>query len=598
MQKNCIMRTESYEELAKSYRQARISLQKSSTILLMGKITAFILSLLFAVQYYHTSADTSLLGIGLFLFIYAILYKMDSKYQKEIARIKKKEDVCHGERAYLRGDFQNLNTGEEYIDTEHPYSFDLDIFGEKSLYQRVNRTVTQIGSDCLAAKLNTLSEKPADIARQQAAIAELSQKERWRIDFMARPYIHNSSVSLSELTKEKGSRTIGRLRYPGYVLIALTWTSLALAICNIVPWSIFSSLFLFQLILATVISKQTKNAVDNAEKIHKEFLQYTELLACINKEEFKSDNTSEIYHKLFHKNGDSLTAFHQLTKTLNLFDQRMSGIIYLLFNGFILYDLYLVIRFNNWKKRYVNETESWLQAIGEMDALVSLSTYAYNHPEAHYADFIEGKENLLKASNIHHPFIPSEKAVSNDFVLNRKNIAIITGANMAGKSTFLRTIGISYVMAANGLPVCAEKFEFAPLSLFTGMRTADNLAEETSYFHAELKRLEALIHHIQTHTLTLIILDEILKGTNSKDKLEGSIMFLEDIKDKNIAALIATHDLELSRLEERDSSTYRNYCFEIDLSKKLPFSYKIERGVAQNLNASYLLSQLLANISH
>lgn len=250
-----------------------------------------------------------------------------------------------------------------------------------------------------------------------------------------------------------------------------------------------------------------------------------------------------------------------------------------------------------WSKKYYSHIEQWLNCIAELDALVSLGNYAFNTPTNVSAEILPNNTTeVIQATDIYHPFLAHEKAIPNSFTLNKGNIAIITGANMAGKSTFLRTIGINYILACNGVPVCAKSFKFSIVSLFSSMRTTDDLSKDISYFNAELNRLKHLIQHIKSHCFTLIILDEILKGTNSKDKLKGSIIFLEEISKYNIAALIATHDLELAKLEEENDKVYSNYCFEIELSNEIKYSYRMEKGIAQNLNASYLLSNMLQNI--
>lgn len=194
---------------------------------------------------------------------------------------------------------------------------------------------------------------------------------------------------------------------------------------------------------------------------------------------------------------------------------------------------------------------------------------------------------------MYHPFLSHDKAVTNDFTLKKNNVAIITGANMAGKSTFLRTLGVAYVLACNGVPVCARSFRFSIVSLFSGMRTSDDLTRDISYFKAEILRLRRLVRHVKAHSFTFIILDEILKGTNSQDKLSGSAFFLREIARYPVSAVIATHDIGLSALETEQPDVYRNYCFEIERGADIRYTYKLHRGVVRNLNASYLLSLMM-----
>ncbi|MDO4780595.1 MAG: DNA mismatch repair protein MutS, partial [Bacteroides sp.] len=244
--------------------------------------------------------------------------------------------------------------------------------------------------------------------------------------------------------------------------------------------------------------------------------------------------------------------------------------------------------------KYLSHVGQWIDSIAEVDVFVSFATYSFNNPSNVKAEIMpNGSEIIIDAQGVYHPFLSKSKAVANDFKITRKSISIVTGANMAGKSTMLRTVGLTYIIANNGMPVCATSFKCSVVSLFSSMRTTDNISKDISYFNAELIRLKKLINYVKNNAHTLIILDEILKGTNSKDKLKGSVMFLNEISKHSVSAIIATHDLELSKLEDERPDIYKNYCFEIELAQEINYSYKIQRGVARNLNASYLLEGII-----
>lgn len=245
-----------------------------------------------------------------------------------------------------------------------------------------------------------------------------------------------------------------------------------------------------------------------------------------------------------------------------------------------------------WQKRNMEAMQVWIDAVSELDAMVSMATMRYNEPQAVDADIVDTDKIIYEAKGLYHPFL-GEKAVRNDFSVVDGNYYIITGANMAGKSTFLRSIGINYVMALCGMPVFAEKLRVSLYNLFSSMRTNDDLAHGISYFNAELLRLRQLLDNVKAAPRTLIILDEILKGTNSLDKLNGSRMFLEAIAKLPVSGIIATHDLELSKLADEYPSRFHNFCFEIKLSQNIIYSYKISPGTAKNQNATYLLKGIL-----
>ena len=265
--------------------------------------------------------------------------------------------------------------------------------------------------------------------------------------------------------------------------------------------------------------------------------------------------------------------------------------------------------------------------MSELDAMVSMADFRYNHPEATDAQMIDERLVVFEAKNLYHPFLGA-KAVKNDFCIDDGNYYIVTGANMAGKSTFLRSLGINYILAMAGMPVFADTLRISRFRLFSSMRTSDDLTHGISYFNAELLRLEQLVQFCkggsqdgqaslasqgepasQGDSLrTLIILDEILKGTNSVDKLKGSRLFLESIAQLPVSGVVATHDLELSKMEQthdlsslKDDSLhgrFHNYCFEIDLGLDVTYTYKIQRGVAKNQNATFLLKKLIEQNLH
>ena len=221
-----------------------------------------------------------------------------------------------------------------------------------------------------------------------------------------------------------------------------------------------------------------------------------------------------------------------------------------------------------------------------------MATFRYNEPRGIDATIVDEYKVVYDANDLYHPFL-GDKAVANDFNIQDGNYYIVTGANMAGKSTFLRSVGINYILALCGMPVFASDYRVSLFSLFSSMRTSDDLAHGISYFNAELLRLKQLIDTCRENSRTLIILDEILKGTNSADKLNGSRMFLEAMSKMPVTGIIATHDLELSKMADQYPQRFHNYCFEIELGASVTYSYKITPGVARNQNATFLLKEIL-----
>ena len=288
----------------------------------------------------------------------------------------------------------------------------------------------------------------------------------------------------------------------------------------------------------------------------------------------------------------AVESFGEMERILAGLDRR-GNILGLLFSDiFTLSDYRLLRRFAQWQRRHVADMDRWIAAVDDMDALVSMATFRYNEPHGIRAEVVNGNDIVYEARGLYHPFIGAA-AVRNDFSIADRNYYIITGANMAGKSTFLRSLGINWLLAMNGLPVFADHMRVSVFPLFTSMRTTDDLTRGISYFNAELLRLKSLIAFCASHGNTLIILDEILKGTNSADKLGGSRLFLEYISRRRVTGVIATHDLELSRLADEQPTRFHNYCFEIELGADVTYSYRITPGVARNQNATFLLKELL-----
>ena len=304
-----------------------------------------------------------------------------------------------------------------------------------------------------------------------------------------------------------------------------------------------------------------------------------------------------------------MESFTKLQRILDGLDRQGNPLYRFLSDAFFCYDFWITRRFRQWQGEYLHQVKDWIEAVSHFDMLVSMATFRYNEPTAIDAEIIENQGDrsliygsavgikrpvplILEAQAITHPFL-GERAVSNDFTLQDSHYYIITGANMAGKSTFLRTIGVNYILARCGMPVFAKHFRASRFALFSSMRTTDDLTQGISYFNAELLRLQQLIDFCRNQPHTLIILDEILKGTNSLDKLNGSRLFLEHIRQLPVTGIIATHDLALSKMADEHPDRFHNYCFEIELSDNVTYTYKITEGVARNQNATFLLKNIV-----
>lgn len=583
-----------YKEKMRSLAGSEERLRRTGRMYVCIKLVVFALTAWLVYCHFSGCFDAALWLAAGSLAVYVAVCVADHRLRRRIDRLVRMTRVCADELACLGGDFSPFADGAEYIDTEHEYSYDLDIFGRASLFNRICRTVTRAGADRLACILANPASDRGTIARRQEAVAELEGMADWRVRFISNLPITGKGIGLRPVPAQDTLRRIIINSPLPRVTRALAAVSFLLGICGVLPWAVFFMVFTAQLFLGGCLSGLMKKTVAGVERLHGECAEYLSVLADIRSARFSSALLARTKAGLFDGKPSCDEAFRSLEKILKMFDWRNNVIVYILLNGTMLFDAMLVRRFARWNAMYSGHVGLWIKCIADIDALVSLATYAYNNPGNTPAEMLpDDSDVLVEAADVYHPFLSRANAVANSFTLKKNSAAIITGANMAGKSTFLRTLGVAYVLACCGVPVCAGSFRFSVVSLFSGMRTADNLSEGISYFRAEILRLRRLVRHIKSHAFTFVILDEILKGTNSQDKLNGSVFFLREIMRRPVAAVIATHDIELARLEEEAPGVYRNYCFEIERGEDITYTYKLHDGVVRNLNASYLLARMM-----
>jgi hypothetical protein len=376
-------------------------------------------------------------------------------------------------------------------------------------------------------------------------------------------------------------------------LPALAIVSLILAITGVLPYPVFVFIFLGNLLYIAGGLKKINNIHNALSRKYKFLSSIDRLLKAFENESFNSPLLNDVKLNI---SGDDISAagsVRKLGRLLQAFDTRNNQIIGLVLNGMLLWDYQSIMRLEKWKSDYKRMFPVWLNMIGQVDAFISLGNYVYNNPDFVFPVESENYE-VFSAKNLGHQLIDERKRVCNDFSLGKKGtVCIISGANMAGKSTFLRTVAVNYILAMTGAPVCASEMNFIPGKLFTSMRTMDSLSNNESYFYAELRRLFILKSRIESGEPVFFILDEILKGTNSADKSKGSLLFLEKIVEKGGTGLIATHDTSLGKMESDHPGTVINKCFEIEIDgENIRFDYKIQEGITQKMNAVLLMNQM------
>lgn len=579
------------------------SLRAKSRIFVMAEVLSFAVSIGFVVLFTVLDDASWTLGVALcVLFLYFYIRNLDTKNDRKIADASALKLVYEKEVAYQTGDYTKFDAGERYLQPTHPFTFDLDVFGQGSLFQRINRTISSGGSDYLAESLSgkweslPTAELLKHIEQRVEAIGELAGNEPFLSQFKAQ----GAEKPIDTAAVKEAFGSIHALQIPSYfgnptfrILIYANlvgfYLSIFLSIGNFVPAFLPLWWGIFNFFLATFCTHKYIKLVNEAiSKLKDQVRGYVNIASLIEKQSFTTAHLCELKANL----SGAMASFGQLERILQKIDNRSNEIGIVLFNCFGLLDITIVRHFLRWQRTYEPITDQWIGASSVFDALVSMATFRLNEDEAQEATIIDSSGVSYKARSIYHPFL-GEKAVRNNFDIQNHEYYIITGANMAGKSTFLRTLGVNYILAMNGLPVFAEEMRVSVFRLFTNMRTTDDLTHGISYFNAELLRLKQLIASLDPNVPSLIILDEILKGTNSLDKLNGSRLFLEYISERNVTGVIATHDLELSKLEDENPQRFHNYSFEIELGTDVTYTYKIGRGVARNQNATFLLKQIL-----
>ena len=591
---------ELYIERIKTLTDEIYQLNKHNRLVIVLELMAIALAVGCIVAYTMWSSIVALVVAALFIAAYVAIRWKDSNNSRLSEQKESIRSVYQKEVAYLNGDFSGFPSGEQYVNPHHEFTLDLDIFGPQSLFNRINRTVTTGGSDFLAKELGETRVRSIDeIEKRHEAIRELSEKESLRTAFLAQGRGRQiNTTAIMEALQEVQQLHISHLAAHKLIFIAaigsiiVFYGLLAGAVFGPLSASLPMLWVLLQITAVYLLFGRTLKRINQSINIILPRLgTYVSMIMQIVTSDLKSLEGRNIIGKLSADEQDALKSFRLLKGIINDLDQR-NEVWVPISNALYLADYFIVRRFLLWQDRYMMRIEDWIDAVSHFDALVSMATFRYNEPEATDAELVNADKVVYEACGLYHPFL-GKKAVRNDFSISDQHYYIVTGANMAGKSTFLRSVGINYVLACCGMPVFADRLRVSLFSLFSSMRTTDDLAHGISYFNAELLRLQQLIETCRQNRHTLIILDEILKGTNSLDKLNGSRLFLQSVSALPITGIIATHDLELSKMEQEYPDRFHNYCFEILISDEITYTYRLSEGVARNQNATYLLKNIL-----
>jgi len=566
------------------------SLKNKSANLSVFRFAVFLVTCFLIYLTFGTYPDVFIIAfLGFLLFGFLVIKYLNLKKERNI--IIEKIRINATEIKIIKGNSHHLESGEEFVNPTHFYSNDIDLFGIGSFFQFINRTVTKDGKSLLA---NTLTENKIEgIVEKQLVVKELSQKTKWRQHFNAIASlvtVKNTTGFIADWIGDYTSVLPSFLSVLTKVFSVVSVVLISLVAFGVVSFSYITIWFFLGLFITGRYLKKTSSLYSETDKVRETFKQYHELLNEIENEGFESKTLKEKQEIIKSEDKKASSIFKSFSKILDAFDQRNNILIAVVGNGLFLTEINNACSVEKWISSYKHTVEKWFEVVAFFDANNSLGNLVFNHPNYIFPE-ITSEKNVVFATNLGHPLLTSEKRVDNNFSIKKEEFFIVTGANMAGKSTFLRTVSLSIVMANCGLPVCAESFVYAPIKLITSMRTSDSLTEDESYFYSELKRLKFIVDEITTEDY-FIILDEILKGTNSKDKAIGSKKFVEKLTKSKSTGIIATHDVSLCDLEN-EFSGIKNYYFDAEIiNDELHFDYTFKKGICKNMNASFLLKKM------
>lgn len=507
--------------------------------------------------------------------------------------------VAQEELAAIDYDFSAFDGAPERVNASHGFSLDVDLFGEKSLFQSLNRTVTPDGKNTLADWFEKPLSDKASIQERQQAVDELKAQYGQRLAFRVNGLISQEDGLRADDLKAFSEEPVFILPQK-WLWKSISWlyplfwvATIVLTASHIWPSSVIVLGIIALCALSECRTKKIDRLQESLGKKMKTLASYAELIRLIEEHEPQSAALNEIKSGLTHDGRTISLLIKDLSGYLSNLDQRSGGVGRVILNTLLLWDIRYVLKIEEWKENHGKYLSQWIGRIGEYDALCSLGTFAFNHDAYVYPE-VDDRYFCLQAQALGHPLMHRDVCVRNDIDIEKHPyFLIITGANMAGKSTYLRTVAVNYLLASVGAPVCAASFRFYPACLVTSLRTSDSLNDNESYFFAELKRLKMIIDKLKNGQRLFIILDEILKGTNSVDKQKGSIALMKQLIAMDGCGIIATHDLALGGLIDEFPGNISNYRFEADIrDNELSFSYTLQTGVAENMNACFLMNKM------
>lgn len=571
------------------YGQSFRLLANTSNKLSFVRLTVFLIlvSLIILLSSYTNLTVITLSSVlGLMLFIRLVSYHKDIDNKKQFHKTLQELNIEELDR--ISGHLPENRDGERFTKRESFFASDLDLFGEKSLFHQVNRCYLPVSQEKLADLLTTPVSK-SEIEHRHHLLNDLESQIDWVQEYIATLKLHSTKVkehpNLDFLSSLKPQ---AHIRWTAWLLRILSLTAIGLFITGYLPFFVILIMAVINYSIMTYYARDLFSAGVKSDILIRHINVHVQAMMKIYQRKFTSEAVDALTANISEKTIKEVFALEKIVRWLNSRANPIYGIL----NAFLLIDLFSFQRLAEWVKRNYNKLGNWFDTVYEMEMYCSLAAWKFHNPDYIIPEFSDSPCQF-DAKDLGHPLIDKKEVVKNDFSFDQAAIYLVTGSNMSGKSTFLRTVGLNVLMAWTGLPVYAVYFKTSRFILFTSMRTQDNLAENTSSFYAELKRIKRLFALIdESKYPVLFFLDEILKGTNSDDRHTGSRGIVEKLLKKNCIGFISTHDLQLAD-EYQDHPMIENISFNSHLEDgRLIFDYKLTEGKCHSTNATLLMRSM------
>ena len=563
------------------------------SILRLITFSGFFISLVFALE--SRAAELFLAPFVLLLgFIGVLLW-----HNQNLATLRNKrtrKEIFENERACLQYQPNAYYQGAFFYDPEHDFSSDMDAFGKNSLFAYVNRAATGVGNQALAQWLTEKSSKE-EILQRQAAVKELAARPDWCIGLRIQLF----EKRIRDFQKEN-LPAIEKTVSPPKPLPFLVWLSRGILLAsvlliafNAIHASILTVPLMVNIIINWYAFRYTQTIKVQLEGRERTLNEYYKILTELENQSWESEYLKAMQDKLSEHGAKASHAIRQLRQLSQKLDYSLNMALGAVLNYFFLWDIAIGLKISRWFDGHAEKTAQWFTTSGQLEALISLANIENNHPAWTYPLIHPSEKFIIRAREAGHPLINEKQRVCNDFTMESHNtISMITGSNMAGKSTFLRTLGVNIVLAHAGAPVCATQMEISHFPIMTYLTITDSLSENTSTFYREIKRLKKILDTARANHNTLLLLDEMLRGTNSADKARGSMAITRELIRHHIPAVIATHNLELAEMQKEFPENINNYFFDIIIEpdSTMRFDYKLKPGICNTFNASLLLREI------